>query len=397
MRNDEAIVPFRISVSEEEVALLRTRIASTRWAEPETVDDGSQGLPLTRLQELLTVWGSDYDWRAAERRWNALGSARTEIDGLAIHFLHVRSPHEHALPLLLTHGWPGSFVEFVDLVGPLTDPTSYGGQAEDAFHVVIPSLPGFGFTERPRERGWGVRRTAAAWSELMSRLGYRTYTAGGGDWGAFVTTELARIDQSRVAAIHLTLVPASPLAVDEVDASESERRMISERAAYLSEGYGFAMEMATRPQTIGASLVDSPAGLAGWLAEKIMGSDTRTPGAHGVVSTTQLLDNISLYWFTGTGASSCRWYWEAWRSIPTTPDQEDAAPVLVPTYCSLFPDDTWPTARRWAERRFKDIHSWRQMKRGGHFPGWEEPQLYVDELRDAFRSSRRDMDASAVD
>lgn len=388
MSDNVAVVPFRISIPDDELDLLRERISSTRWAEPETVTDTSQGLPLAQLQQLLAVWGSEYDWRAAERRWNALGSARTEIDGLPIHFLHVRSPHPQALPLLLTHGWPGSFIEFVDILGPLADPTAHGGKAEDAFHVVVPSLPGFGFTGRPRDQGWGVTRTAAAWKRLMERLGYDHYTAAGGDWGAFVTTELARIAEDRVAAIHLTLVPASPLPEEEANATESEQQVMDKRAAYLADGYGFAMEMGTRPQTVGASLVDSPAGLASWLAEKIPTAvDPGLPTA-GTVGIVQLLDNISLYWFTKTGASSSRWYWEAWRSIPTSADQEQAAPVLVPTYCSLFPADTWPTARRWAERRFRDLRSWNEMRRGGHFPGWEEPELYVEELRTAFRGAR---------
>lgn len=385
--SNSAIIPYEISVPDAELDVLRDRISRVRWADSETVSDDSQGLPLAQLQQLLDVWGTEYDWRVAERRWNSLGSARTEIDGLPVHFLHVRSPHPRALPLLLTHGWPGSFVEFVDLLGPLADPTSYGGQASDAFHVVVPSLPGFGFTDRPREQGWGVTRTAAAWDRLMARLGYHSYVAGGGDWGAFVTTELARTAVERVAAIHLTLVPASPLPVEEADATEDERRVMARRAAYLADGYGFAMEMGTRPQTIGAALVDSPAGLAGWLAEKILARADRM-GSPGSVSTTQLLDNISLYWFTRTGASSSRWYWEAWRSIPTSAEQERAAPVLVPTFCSLFPDDTWPTARRWAAGRFRDLRSWQEMERGGHFPGWEEPELYVNELRAAFRGAR---------
>ena len=385
--SESVIVPFPISVPDADLDVLRDRISRVRWADSETVSDDSQGLPLVQLQQLLAVWGTDYDWRVAERRWNSLGSARTEIDGLPIHFLHIRSPHPKALPLLLTHGWPGSFVEFVDLLGPLTDPTSYGGQASDAFHVVLPSLPGFGFTGRPRDQGWGVTRTADAWDRLMGRLGYDRYGAGGGDWGAFVTTELARTAVDRVAAIHLTLVPASPLLAEEADATPDERRIMDRRAAYLADGYGFAMEMGTRPQTIGAALVDSPAGLAAWLGEKMLTHPGRV-GSPGTVSTTQLLDNISLYWLTQTGASSSRWYWEAWRSIPTSAEQERAAPVLVPTFCSLFPHDTWPTARRWAQGRFRDLRSWHEMERGGHFPGWEEPELYIDELRAAFRGVR---------
>ena len=386
MSEDVAVAPYPIRVPDDEIDDLRQRISRTRWSEPETVSDASQGLPLTELQGLLAAWRDDYDWRAAERHWNTLGSARTEIDGLSVHFLHVRSPHPQALPLLLTHGWPGSFVEFVDILGPLTDPPAHGGRAEDAFHVVLPSLPGFGFTERPRQPGWGVTRTAAAWKQLMERLGYDRYAAGGGDWGAFVTTELARVARDRLAAIHLTLVPVTPSPDEEASPTEDEREVLQKRAAYLADGYGFAMEMGTRPQTIGASLVDSPAGLAGWLAEKIPVRDPS--GTAGAVSVTRLLDNLSLYWFTKTGASSSRWYREAWRSIPTSFDEEQAAPVLVPTFCSLFPADTWPTARRWAERRFRDLRSWHEMPRGGHFPGWQVPELYVEELRAACRDAR---------
>jgi epoxide hydrolase len=379
------VKPFTLSIPDSDLADLRRRLERTRLPEPETVPDTSQGLPRQRLEELLDHW-HDHDWRSRERQWNAIPQYSTVIEGLRIVFWHVRSPHPTARPLLLTHGWPGSVLEFEQVIGPLSDPTAHGGDAADAFHLVVPSLPGFGLSGRPAETGWHPGRTARAWATLMSRLGYEQFGAHGGDWGAFVSNELARQFPSRMTGLHLTMPVAMPLPEDESTATPDELRMIQQRTRHLADGYGFATQMSTRPQTIGYALLDSPAGLAAWLGEKFLAyADTR-PGFAGGVSLDQQVDNISLYWLTRTGASSSRWYWESMRwAVGMMGEQGAAEKVTVPTACSLFPAEPWPTARRWAERHYADLWSWRELDRGGHFPGLEHPDLLVQELRHAFR------------
>lgn len=371
---------FVVDVADSDLADLRARLDRVRLPEPETVPDETQGLGLRQLSALLATW-RDQDWRAREARWNAIPQYRVLLDGLRIAFWHVRSPEPTALPLLLTHGWPGSVLEFEDLLGPLTDPVAHGGHARDAFHVVVPSLPGFGFSDRPREQGWHPGRTARAWAELMTVLGYERFGAHGGDWGAAVSTELALVAPERVAGLHLTMPLASPLPEDRISPDPAQQRVLDKRDVHLMDGYGFGMLMGTRPQTIGYSLLDSPAGLAAWLGEKFAAYSDG-------VSLAQQVDTIALYWLTGTGASSSRWYWEAMRWMPRGAEEENARPVTVPTACSLFPADPWPTARRWAERRYLDLRSWNDMDRGGHFPGLEHPDLLVTEIRDAFRHTR---------
>ncbi|MFD1938323.1 epoxide hydrolase family protein [Nonomuraea mangrovi] len=381
------IEPFPIAIPEADLVDLAERLDRARLPEAETVPDASQGLELNRLESLLDTW-RDHDWRGLEERWNAIPHFRARIDGLGIAFWHVRSPEPTALPLLLTHGWPGSPLEFEQVLGPLSDPVAYGGSPADAFHLVVPSLPGFGFSERPSEPGWNPGRTAGAWAELMSRLGYERFGAHGGDWGAYVSTELAVRHPSRLIGLHLTMPIASPLPEDHATASSAERRMIERREAHLADGYGFGLQMGTRPQTVGSALVDSPVGLAAWLGEKFVAyADTR-PEAGGGVGLRHQADGISLYWMTATGASSSRWYWEALRWAPRTAEAEYAHPVSVPTACTVFPADPWPTARRWAQRRYTDLRSWNEPDRGGHFPGLEQPDLLVRELRDAFRTLR---------
>ncbi|WP_214410297.1 epoxide hydrolase family protein [Sphaerisporangium fuscum] len=387
--NPPEIESFPIRVPDRDLADLRARLDGVRLPEPETVPDASQGIELDRLRLLLDTW-RQHDWRAREEQWNRIPHYRVRLDGLRIAFWHVRSPEPAALPLVLTHGWPGSVLEFEDVLGPLTDPVAHGGSASDAFHVVVPALPGFGFSDRPRERGWNPARTARAWAELMSVLGYERFGAHGGDWGAFVSTELARLVPERVAGLHLTMPIASPLPGDRISPDPAERRMLERRDVHLADGYGFGMIMSTRPQTLGYSLLDSPAGLAAWLGEKFAAySDTR-PEAGGGVSVSRQVDDIALYWLTGTGASSARWYWEAMRWVPRSAEEENAQPVTVPTACSLFPAEPWPTARRWAERRYHDLRSWHELDRGGHFPGLEQPDLLISEIRAAFRHARHD-------
>lgn len=381
------IEPFAVRIPDRDLADLRTRLDRVRLPEPETVPDATQGFELGRLTTLLEAW-RQHDWRATEARWNAIPHYRALIDGLGIAFWHVRSPEPTALPLLMTHGWPGSVLEFENVLGPLTDPVAHGGSARDAFHVVVPSLPGFGFSDRPREQGWNPGRTARAWAELMTVLGYERFGAHGGDWGAYVSNELALIAPERVAGLHLTMPLASPLPEDRDSADPAEQRLLDRRDLHMMDGYGFGLLMGTRPQTIGYSLLDSPAGLAAWLGEKLAAySDTR-PEAGGGVSLARQIDNIALYWLTGTGASSARWYWEAMRWVPRSAEDENAQPVTVPTACSLFPADPWPAARRWAERRYQNLRSWNELDRGGHFPGLEQPDLLVSEIRDAFRHAR---------
>lgn len=378
------IEPFTIAIPDAALTDLHARLDQVRLPEQETVNDASQGLRLEQMHALLQQWRK-HDWRAREEQWNAIPQYRTVIDGLGFVFWHVRSPEPAATPLLLTHGWPGSVLEFEQVLGPLSDPVAHGGDRSDAFHLVVPSLPGFGFSDRPNATGWHPGRTAHAWATLMSRLGYEQFGAHGGDWGAFVSTELARLYPSRVTGLHLTMPVASPLPEDRQTASPSELRMIERRDLHLADGYSFGMQMGTRPQTLGYALLDSPAGLAAWLGEKFAAYADIRSEAGGGVSLHQQADGISLYWLTGTGASSSRWYWEALRWVPRGPEEENAQPVTVPTACSLFPAEPWPTARRWAERRYTDLRSWHELDRGGHFAGLEQPQLLVQELREAFR------------
>lgn len=370
------IAPFSPSIPEHDVADLNRRLDQTRLPEAETVADGSQGLQVERLKTLLHAW-RQHSWRGLETRFNAIPHFRAQLDGLNIAFWHLRSPEPTAIPLALTHGWPGSVLEFETILAPLTDPVAHGGSAQDAFHVVVPSLPGFGFSDRPRERGWNPGRTALAWAELMSGLGYEQFGAHGGDWGAFISIELARLVPDRIFGLHLTMPLASPLPEDHISADDAEKRMIEKRGQFLREEFGFGMIQGTRPQTLGYSLLDSPAGLAAWLGEKLVAfADTRPDGGGGV-SLAQQLDNIALYWFTGTGASTARWYWEAIQWRPWSAEEENARPVIVPTACSLFPAEPYPIAHRWAERRFHNLISWNEMDRGGHYPGWEQPASWL--------------------
>ena len=376
-----------VSIPGHDLQDLRERLDRTRFPEVETVQDGTQGIGLARLRSLLDAW-RQHDWRSLEKRWNALPHYRTRLDSLNIAFWHVRSPEPGAFPVVLTHGWPGSVLEFESVIGPLTDPVAHGGAAEDAFDVVIPALPGFGFSERPREPGWNPGRTAQAWADLMTRLGYERFGAHGGDWGASVSTELARLVPERVAALHLTMPFASPLPEDLAAADDAEERMIAKRDRFLRTGPTHVIVQSVLPQTLGYSLLDSPAGLAAWLSQALVAfSDTR-PEAGGGVSVAQQVDNIALYWFTGTAASAARWYWEAARGTPRGAAAQNAQTVTVPTACTLFPGEPFPVARRWAEHRYRNLISWNEMEYGGHYAGWEQPALLVSELRNAFRQAR---------
>jgi pimeloyl-ACP methyl ester carboxylesterase len=382
------VTPFRIEVPEAELADLRARLRRTRWPEPEPVDGWSQGVPLAWLQDLCRYWAGDYDWRRAEARLNALPLARTELDGLPIVFAHVRSPHPDALPLVLTHGWPGSMVEFIKVMGPLADPVTYGGQAADAFHVVCPCLPGYGFSGKPDRAGWGVERIARAWAALMARLGYRRYGAAGSDWGTSVSASLGQQDRAHVAGIHLVPPLAGPDPATFGDLTEAERAAM-ESLAYADEwDSGYSREHATRPQTIGYGLVDSPAALAAWITEKFW-SWTDHPGSlEAVLSRDDLLDNLMLYWLPGTGASAARLYWESIRQVNEQIAGSVAETIDVPAGGSVFAKELQRPSRRWAARRFTDIRYWNEPPRGGHFAAFEQPELFVAELRAFFRLVR---------
>jgi len=377
----EAITPFRIAASEEALDDLRRRLRATRWPEAETVDDWSQGIPLAYTREVCAYWAEKYDWRGREARLNELPQFRTEIDGLGIHFLHVRSPQEDALPLVITHGWPGSVVEFHKVIGPLTDPVAHGGDAGDAFHVVCPSLPGYGFSDKPARAGWGVERIAGAWAVLMGRLGYRRYVAQGGDWGSMVTTALGTQDPEHCAAIHLNM-PVAPPAPDQMgEPTEQEQQALAALAHYEQWGSGYSKQQSTRPQTLGYGLLDSPAGQAAWILEKFQAWTDCDGHPENVLSRDELLDNVMLYWLPGTAASSARLYWESFRN-------PHLGEVTVPTGCSIFPKEIIRCSRRWAERRFRNLIHWRELDRGGHFAAFEQPERFVAELRDCFRQVR---------
>ena len=387
MTSDE-VVPFRIEVPQGTLGDLRARLAGTRWPEAETVDDWSQGVPLSYLRELCRHWAEDYDWRATERRLNLLPQFRTEVDGLGIHLLHLRSPHPDAFPVVLTHGWPGSVVEFLKVIGPLTDPTAHGGDAADAFHLVVPSLPGYGFSDRPAQPGWGVERIAGAWARLMARLGYRRYGAQGGDWGASVSTSIAQQDPEHVAGIHLNppLAPPDPATFDDLTEAERATLAALEHAAEWESGY--SQEHATRPQTIGYALVDSPVALCAWIVEKFWAWTDHDGQLEDVLTRDELLDNLMLYWLPGTGAASARLYWESIRQVNRWISGPVTETVAVPTGCSIFPKELQRPSRRWAARRFLDIRWWNELDKGGHFAAFEQPELFVNEVRAFFRLVR---------
>jgi pimeloyl-ACP methyl ester carboxylesterase len=393
-QRDVAIQPFCVNVPEKELADLRNRLAMTRWPARELVADRAQGVQLATLQKLVGYWTSQYDWRTCEARLNALPQFTTEIDGVAIHFIHVRSRHEHALPLIMTHGWPGSVIELLETVGPLTDPTAHGGTPEDAFDVVLPSLPGYGFSGAPTALGWDSGRIAHAWAVLMERLGYTRYVAQGGDVGADVTDAMARQAPRGLGGIHLNLLTGALGIVDQLPAqSEEERAARNAVATFRANGFGYFLEQSTRPQTIGYSLLDSPVGLAAWLLDHDTDSYYKISRAFvggepaGNLTRDHILDNITLYWLTGTGATAARWYWEFGQFLAAA---AGAAPPMasVPVSFTTFPGELWAAPRSWVEAVYPGLAYFNRVDRGGHFAAWEEPALFVSELRAAFRRLR---------
>jgi len=390
------ICSFQIEIPEEQIDDLRRRVAATRWPAKELVADRSQGVQLATMQELARYWTSEYDWRKCEARLNALPQFTTEIDGVEIHFIHVRSRHENALPLIMTHGWPGSVIELLDTVGPLTDPTAHGGNAEDAFHLVLPSLPGYGFSGEPTELGWENGRIAQAWAELMGRLGYTRYVAQGGDVGAAVTDAMGRQGPEGLLGIHVNLLALAIALKDHLPAeSDGERAAHEKLETFTTDGFGYFLEQTTRPQTIGYSLLDSPVGLAAWMLDHDTDSYYKICRAFvdgepvGNLTRDSILDNITLYWLTGTGASAARWYWEFGRFLAAAGASGQAPPpVSVPVGFTTFPGEIWAAPRSWVETAYPGLAYFNEVDKGGHFPAWEEPQLFAAEVRAAFNALR---------
>jgi len=372
--------PFTISLDDADVKDLRDRLAHARWPERETVDDWSQGIPLAYTQELCHHWASEYDFGFAQRI-NAFPQFRTELDGLGIHFLHVRSPEADALPLVLTHGWPGSVVEFLDVLGPLTDPAAHGGDSADAFHVVAPSLPGYGWSDRPDRAGWNVPRIARAWDELVHALGYDHYGAQGGDWGAGVTTTMGEQRPDGLVGIHVNMAVAMPDPATMDDLTPAEQRALDDITTHMKTGTGYSTQQSTRPQTLGYGLTDSPAGLCAWIAEKFWAWTDCAGDPENALTKQQMLDNISVYWFTATAASSARLYSESFNT-------SHRAEVSVPAGISIYPREIIRPSRRWCEQRYTDLRWYHELDRGGHFAAFEQPASFVEQLRGFFRLVR---------
>jgi pimeloyl-ACP methyl ester carboxylesterase len=372
-----APTPFTVVFDDDAVADLRARLVRTRWPERETVDDWTQGVPLAAAQELCRYWAEEYDFAAAQARLNAFPQYRLAVDGLHVHFLHVPSPHAHAVPLMLTHGWPGSFVEFLGVVDALANPPD----PRDAFHVVVPSLPGYGFSDRPAEPGWDLDRVARAWDELARTLGYERYGVQGGDWGALLTSAQAEHCADHLLGIHLNMPVVRPDQVDAAEPTPEEQAALARIAEHASTGRAYSEVQSTRPQTLGYGLTDSPAAQCAWILEKYRFWTDNDGDPVTALTRDEMLDNISVYWFTATAASSARLYWEALRRVRSDP-------IDVPVGVSVFPRELFPVSRRWAEARYRDLRHYRRLVRGGHFAAWEQPEVFVDEVRAFFRTVR---------
>jgi pimeloyl-ACP methyl ester carboxylesterase len=398
-RTGKAIRPFHVDVPDEALAAMRRRIDATVWPERETVPDSSQGVPLATMQELARHWATDYDWRTCEARLNALPQFTTEIDGLDIHFIHVRSEHDDALPLIVNHGWPGSVIEQLKIIDPLVNPTAHGASASDAFHVVIPSMPGYGFSGKPTSTGWGPERMGRAWAELMTRLGYTRYVAQGGDWGAFVVDQMGLQAPAGLLAVHTNMPATVPADVDQAllaggpppPGLSAEERRACEQLLRTYQQVEYARYMAARPQTL-YGIADSPVGLAAWLldhndadgqpAAAVVAALDRAASATGELTRDEILDNVTLYWLTNTGVSASRLYWEYRGGF------FNAKGVTIPVAVSVFPGEQYRAPRSWTERAYPALIHYNELDRGGHFAAWEQPQLFAEELRSGFRSLR---------
>ncbi|UXN67464.1 epoxide hydrolase (plasmid) [Phyllobacterium sp. A18/5-2] len=390
----DAIRPFHVNIPEEDLVDLRRRVLATRWPAKETVADQSQGVQLAKLQELVRYWGTDYDWRKAEAKLNALPQFVTEIDGLDIHFIHVRSRHPKALPLIITHGWPGSVLELLKAIGPLTDPTAHGGSAKDAFDVVIPSMPGYGFSEQPTEPGWNADRIALAWDILMTRLGYEHYVSQGGDWGSVVSDKMARQNLKGLLGIHINMPATIPPDVAKAmnagepapaGLTEEERTAYDSLSTFFTKNGAYGTMMTTRPQTVGYGLTDSPAGLAAWMYDKFNQWTYSGGDAERSLTKDEMLDDITLYWLTNSAISSAQLYWE------NNANNFNAVDISIPAAVTVFPGEIYRAPRSWTEKSYHNLIYFNQVEKGGHFAAWEEPELFASELREAFRSLRPQM------
>jgi pimeloyl-ACP methyl ester carboxylesterase len=382
----DAITPFHLFIPEAQLTDLQERLSRTRWPERETVDDTSQGPPLAKVQALCDYWRNGYDWRRCEALLNGFGQFKTSIDGLGIYFLHVRSPEPDALPLVMTHGWPGSVLEFHKVIGPLTDPAAYGGNPRQTFHVVVPSLPGFGFSDKPTDPGWNVPRIAGAWITLMERLGYSRWGAQGGDWGSAVTEAIGRKAPSGCIGLHFNLVTFQPTPEEAADATLQEQAMIASAKYYQDVLSGYAKEQSTRPQTIGYSLADSPVGLASWIYAMFQDVSDSGGNPELAFSLDEMLNDIMLYWLPNAGASSARLYWEMTKMYGAAPPS--SGPVTIPAGFSMFPKELSRASLRWIDRRFSNVVHFNELGKGGHFAAMEQPDLFVDEIRNSFSSIR---------
>jgi pimeloyl-ACP methyl ester carboxylesterase len=393
MLSNTDIRALQVEVPEAALTDMRERIATTRWPHKELVNDRSQGVQLSTLQELARYWQTDYDWRRCEDELNATPQYSTEIDGVGIHFLHIRSPHENALPLIMTHGWPGSVIELLGIIGPLTDPIAYGGTADDAFHLVLPSLPGYGFSAEPAEVGWDVGRIGKAWAQLMARLGYTHYVAQGGDVGAAVTDAMGRQAPEGLAGIHMNLLRTGLAGGNPPAETDQERAALDAISTFRTSGFGYFLEQSTRPQTIGYAAVDSPVALAAWMLDHDTDSYYKISSAFvddrpaGHLTRESVVDNITLYWLTGTGASAARSYWENARATKEAAGKPPPD-VSVPVGFTTFPGEIFRAPRSWVEQTYPTLAYFNEAERGGHFAAWEEPQVFAEEMRAAFRPMR---------
>lgn len=377
--------PFTIEIPQAQLDDLRQRLALTRWPEAETVDDWNQGVPLAYAKELASYWASDYDWRKFEDKLNSWPNFKTEIDGIDIHFIHRRSPHENAMPMIISHGWPGSVAEFHKVIDALADPTAHGGKAEDAFHIVAPSLPGYGFSGKPTKPGTSVNKIGEMWGQLMATLGYDRYVAQGGDWGSMITQSMGQTQTEHCAGIHINMPIVAPDPDTMDDLTEIEQSALEGVSFYSDWDSGYSKQQATRPQTLAYGLADSPVGQMAWVVEKFYAwtDCENSSGKHpeNVLSKDELLDNVMMYWLNNTSASSARLYWESFNQV-------NLDPIDMPVACSIFPKEIFRSSRRWAEKRFSNIIHWNDMKSGGHFAAFEQPEVFIQELRTAFKSLR---------
>jgi len=381
----DAIKPFKAKIPSAVLKDLKQRLARTRWPEKETCGDWSQGVPLAYAQELARYWSSDYDWRRFEKKLNGWKQFTTSIDGIDIHFIHRKSRHKRALPIVITHGWPGSIVEFHKVIDALADPTAHGGNAEDAFHVVVPCLPGYGFSGKPATTGTSVEKIGRMWGTLMARLGYTRYVAQGGDWGSMVTQSMGMTETTHCAGIHINMPIVAPDPDTMANLTEREQAALADMGAYVEKGSGYSKQQSTYPQTLGYGLADSPVGQMAWVVEKFYqwtdceAGGTRHP--ENILSRDELLDNVMMYWLNNAAASSARLYWESFNAV-------NMDPITIPVGCSIFPREIFRSSRRWAEKRFLNLIHWNELERGGHFAAMEQPELFLAEVRNCFRALR---------